>query len=183
MNIPGYETLAAVLQAAYDQAATGKGKERHANDLPFHEQPMQQIARRRGIGFVLGQADKKSEEAQGLLERGDLEAFRREILGAINYLAGAVVFAESQRVDVTHCGSESQEFIEVPRNGHDEAAALRELEPDGYPGRRVKWHEPDMAPARAGRAEVVYAGDRVRHEKVQEGHRFTRDVVRWRYVD
>ena len=121
MNIPGYETLAAVLQAAYDQAATGKGKERHANDLPFHEQPMQQIARRRGIGFVLGQADKKSEEAQGMLERGDVVAFRREILGAINYLAGAIVFAESERsdrIEVTSCGSASQEFIGVPRDCH-----------------------------------------------------------------
>lgn len=92
MDHPGYESLASVLQAAYDQAATGKGAERHANDLPFHEQPMQQIARRRGIGFLLGQADKKTEEAQGMLERGERDAWRREILGAINYLAGALVF-------------------------------------------------------------------------------------------
>lgn len=94
MNHPGYETLAAVLQEAYDQAATGKGAERHANDLPFHEQPMQQIARRRGLGFLLGQVDKKTEEAQGMLERGERAAWRREILGAINYLAGALIYTD-----------------------------------------------------------------------------------------
>ena len=94
MNQPGYETLAAVLREAYDQAATGKGAERHANDLPFHEQPMQQIARRRGLGFLLGQVDKKTEEAQGMLERGERAAWRREILGAINYLAGALIFVD-----------------------------------------------------------------------------------------
>lgn len=94
MNHPGYETLAAVLQEAFDQAATGKGAERHANDLPFHEQPMQQIARRRGLGFLLGQVDKKTEEAQGMLERGERAAWRREILGAINYLAGALIYTD-----------------------------------------------------------------------------------------
>lgn len=45
MDAPGYEHLAAVLQDAYAQAAFGKGKERHANDLPFDHQPMQAISR------------------------------------------------------------------------------------------------------------------------------------------
>lgn len=91
MNVPGYESLAAVLSAAFDQAARGKGKERHANDTPFDQQPMQLIADRRGIGFILGQADKKSEEAQGMLDRGEVDAAIREILGAIVYLAGSIV--------------------------------------------------------------------------------------------
>lgn len=94
---PGYERLAAVLQSAFNQAAHGKGKERHANALPFHEQPMQQIARSRGLGFILGQADKKSQEGQGMLERGNTEACVRELLGAIVYLAGAVVFIQDQQ--------------------------------------------------------------------------------------
>jgi hypothetical protein len=136
MNQPGYETLAAVLQAAYDQAATGKGKERHANDLPFDQQPMQQIARRRGIGFVLGQADKKSEEAQGMLERGDFKAFRHEILGAINYLAGAIVFAESERSDRVD-DNESQEFVGIFRDGHA-WQPLRQGTPP-MPGRTVEF--------------------------------------------
>lgn len=131
MNTPGYERLAAVLRAAYDQAAQGKGKERHANDLPFHEQPMQQIARRRGLGFILGQADKKSEEAQGLLERGDFEAFRREILGAINYLAGAIIFAEPGRPD----------WREAPQDAthwHERAGWLR-VRPDDVIEYRDGW--------------------------------------------
>lgn len=41
----GYEKLMAVFQAAHDQAAHGKGKERHANGLPFHEQRMQSISK------------------------------------------------------------------------------------------------------------------------------------------
>lgn len=94
----GYEKLEAVLQAAFDQASVGKGAERHADDKPFHEQPMQQIAARRGLGFILGQADKKSEEAQGMLQRGEVDAFEREILGAIVYLAGAIVFAKARAV-------------------------------------------------------------------------------------
>lgn len=94
MNVKGYEKLAAVLTSAYEQAAVGKGAERHANDLPFHEQPMQKIAARRGIGFILGQADKKSEEAQGMLGRGERDAAIRELLGAIVYLAGAVIFVQ-----------------------------------------------------------------------------------------
>lgn len=99
LDAEGYEQLAEVLAGAFNQASQGKGRERHANDLPFHLQPMQQIADRRGIGFILGQADKKTEEAQGMLERGQLDAFEREIQGAINYLAGAVIFARKNYVN------------------------------------------------------------------------------------
>lgn len=93
-QVKGYEMLDDVLARAFDQAASGKGAERHANSKPFHEQPMQKIADRRGIGFILGQADKKSEEAQGMLERGERDAAVRELLGAIVYLAGAVIFIQ-----------------------------------------------------------------------------------------
>lgn len=99
LSAPGYERLAGVLGRAFHQAAHGKGRERHANDLPFHDQPMLQIARRRGIGFVLGQADKKSEEAQGMLERGLADAAVRELLGAIVYLAGAVIHIDAMVAD------------------------------------------------------------------------------------
>ena len=40
----GYEQLQAVFDAAMKQAAVGKGKERHANGLPFHDQRMQLIS-------------------------------------------------------------------------------------------------------------------------------------------
>lgn len=89
--VEGYEPLHSVLTEALDQAQSGKGAERHANSKSFIDQPMQTIAERRGIGFLLGQVDKKTEEAQGMLERGEIDAWEREILGAINYLAGSII--------------------------------------------------------------------------------------------
>ena len=91
---PGYESLAGVLQRALDQAQTGKGAERHANSLPFDKQPMQTIAAQVGVGFLTGQAIKKTQEGQTLPAGRDVA----ELLGAINYLAGAVIFLESQPV-------------------------------------------------------------------------------------
>lgn len=93
----GYESLSDVLLRAFDQAATGKGAERHADGKSFEDQPMQHIARRRGIGFILGQADKKSEEAQGMLDRGEKAKAVHELLGAIVYLAGAIIFIEKDK--------------------------------------------------------------------------------------
>ena len=91
MSTPGYEKLADVLQRAYNQAAHGKGKERHArDDEPFHEQVMAEMAKRFGTGALLAQAFKKSEESQRLTrDRGVAE-----LLGAIVYLAGAVINRE-----------------------------------------------------------------------------------------
>lgn len=92
MNVEGYERLASVLQRAYDQAARGKGKERHANGKPFHKQPMQDLIRLHGIGFATGQASKKASEAPGL---PTMDRQVAELLGAIVYLAGAVISLES----------------------------------------------------------------------------------------
>lgn len=88
----GYEPLRAVLDAAYNHAATGKGKERHACGRPFMEQPMMSITRHVGQGFPLGQAMKKAQEAGGMIDRGELKAAEAECLGAINYLAGVVLW-------------------------------------------------------------------------------------------
>jgi hypothetical protein len=93
LTMPGYESLARVLRAAYAQAADGKGKERHAGGQPFDEQPMQTIASMVGLGFPLGQAIKKIQESQ----RMDRDAAVRELLGAINYIAGAVIALEGKR--------------------------------------------------------------------------------------
>lgn len=91
-NVPGYECLADVLERAYNQAALGKGKERHAKALPFNQQPMQTLCGMYGPGFALGQAAKKAEESQRLPH----EMAVAELLGAINYLAGAVIYLEKQ---------------------------------------------------------------------------------------
>ncbi len=92
-TVPGYGLLAAVLQRAYEQAAIGKGKERHANGKPFHEQPMQDLIRLHGLGFATGQASKKASEALGLPGADRQVA---ELLGAIVYLAGAVIAIETK---------------------------------------------------------------------------------------
>lgn len=92
MNEPGYEKLADVLRRAYDQAAHGKGRDRHANSRPFHEQPMQDLIRLHGVGFATGQASKKAGEALGL---PTLERQVAELLGAIVYLSGAVIALEA----------------------------------------------------------------------------------------
>lgn len=91
MNTPGYEALADVLIRAYTQAAKGKGAERHATDKAFHEQPMQSISELLGSHTGLTyQAMKKIQESQ----RMDKEAAVRELLGAINYCAGAIIYLE-----------------------------------------------------------------------------------------
>ncbi|HZZ06302.1 hypothetical protein [Paraburkholderia sp.] len=87
---PGYDSLASVLRRAFEQASKGKGAERHAQSSPFEAQPMQTISELVGIGFTLGQAMKKAQEAQRLPH----DAAIRELLGAINYIAGAVIFME-----------------------------------------------------------------------------------------
>lgn len=82
-----YEQLRAILDDAYDQSANGKGKERHANDLPWHEQPIIAISHLVGDGGAAFQAIKKITEAQGMAKRGEREAAYRECLGAIVYAA------------------------------------------------------------------------------------------------
>jgi hypothetical protein len=86
-----YAPLRRVLDLALDQASNGKGAERHGQGQPFDEQPMMEISRM--IGGPAGcfyQAMKKTQEAS----RMEPEAAKREILGAINYLAGAYLILE-----------------------------------------------------------------------------------------
>ncbi len=99
MNVPGYERLALVLQQAFDQAAKGKGRERHANDKPFDRQPMQTVSRLlQTDGGMAFQAIKKIQEARNLVSH---EARVRELLGAIVYVAGMVVYEEDSENGVS----------------------------------------------------------------------------------
>lgn len=89
-----YKTLSDVLERAYQQAAHGKGKERHANNLPFDKQPMQTISQLVGSADGLRyQAIKKIQEAG----RMDKDAAVKELLGAINYIAGVIIYIESEK--------------------------------------------------------------------------------------
>lgn len=88
---PGYEPLASVLQQALDQAQAGKGKERHANGRAFLDQPIMEIGRMVGVGYQTGQAMKKAQEAVGMLLRDQPDRAVAELLGAINYMAAAIL--------------------------------------------------------------------------------------------
>ncbi len=87
----GYSSLADVLNRAFDQAARGKGAQRHAQGQAFNRQPMQDLIRLHGVGFATGQASKKAQESHRL-PRSHAVA---ELLGAINYLAGAIIAIEA----------------------------------------------------------------------------------------
>ncbi len=89
----GYAALADVMTRALEQASAGKGAQRHAQGQAFEQQPMQQLIRLYGVGFALGQAAKKAQEAQRL---PTVERQVAELLGAINYLAGAVIALEGK---------------------------------------------------------------------------------------
>lgn len=95
----GYEGLSRVLTDALDQAQFGKGAQRHNGTglQPFEQQPVLEITRRVGLGFPLGQAMKKIIES----ERGGLDPLdrRKELYGAIIYLAAAILHTEESSVD------------------------------------------------------------------------------------
>lgn len=95
----GYAPLIEVLNEAAVQAAHGKGHERHSGGKPFIHQPLLEITRRYGLGFPFGQVEKKLEEANRMVGRGQIDAAIREMLGAINYIAGAVIVLNEQKPD------------------------------------------------------------------------------------
>lgn len=149
MNASGYEQLADVLQAAFNQAAEGKGAERHANGLPFHEQRMQTISTLldsdAGMAF---QACKKITEGMGLSHA----ARERELLGAIVYIAGMVIFhrkREEGRID--HALQAADQALELLAKCREEAEAfLADHGSTGIPA--------DLNPAVLANVEAFNAG-------------------------
>lgn len=97
-----YQSLQDVLDRAFNQAATGKGAVRHGQNLPFEQQPMLRISHTLGTNAgLLYQAAKKAQESQ----RMDKDAAVAELLGAINYLAGAIIFLETAQAEEKRDGS------------------------------------------------------------------------------
>lgn len=96
MYAEGYELLSNILQDAFEQASTGKGKERHGRGLPWHEQAIFTLGRQYGPGGTGFQAAKKIGEAMGMIERGDFEAAEREILGTIVYAAATIALVREK---------------------------------------------------------------------------------------
>ncbi len=92
-----YKSLLWALSIAYEQATCGKGKERHATDKPFHNQPINVIRGLVGGGYTLGQAIKKAQESQ----RMESQAAIKELAGAINYLASEMINRNKELRDIT----------------------------------------------------------------------------------
>ena len=83
------DPLKFVLTLAYHHAMSPneKGMKRHGDDKPFRDQISSVITRMVGIGYPLGQALKKEDESKRLKR----VAAVAELLGAINYLAIAII--------------------------------------------------------------------------------------------
>jgi hypothetical protein len=120
MDVPGYEDLAAVLTAAFDQAARGKGKERHANGRAFTDQPIFEINRMlpSKIDGAAYQVIKKTQEACSMAAAGKLDAAKHELLGAIVYAAATYLLIEEKR---------AQSLAEQPAHKGDPRRCAEEL--------------------------------------------------------
>ena len=90
-----YAPLRKVLEQAYNRAASGKGRERHADEQPFVQQPIFAIPRALGGSQdpLLFQAVKKIYESKRLPSPRD----EAELLDAIVYLAAAVILMREKR--------------------------------------------------------------------------------------
>lgn len=99
-GVEGYEDVERVLTLAHDQTARGKGRERHANNRPFNGQPIMEIPKMMegiaGLGGLVYQIQKKSNEAVGMARRTEFEAAKKELLGAIIYTVAAYLHIERE---------------------------------------------------------------------------------------
>ena len=118
-ELTNYRELDRVLTEAAEQAAVGKGKERHAEEgEPFEKQQICEIGRRlRGnpAAGPLFQAVKKVYES-GRLDAGPAIA---ELRGAINYIAAAILIIEG---DLPKAGSKQHPSDPQPEEPSDERA-------------------------------------------------------------
>lgn len=87
-----YLPLLRTFLGALEQAAYGKGRERHANDLPFTEQPILTMARMLDSDAGLAQqVIKKTVEARSLPTK---KARINELRGTLVYAAAMILFEE-----------------------------------------------------------------------------------------
>jgi hypothetical protein len=104
-----YDSLDRVLRGAYDQAAKGKGKERHATDEAFEDQKICVINRwiaESPVAGALFQAIKKSVESSRLSAPRAI----RELQGAINYLAAAIILLEESKPEDEWAGPNAEQI-------------------------------------------------------------------------
>lgn len=91
MKSKGYDLLKNVMEKAFEQAAKGKGKERHADNKDFVDQPIFWIENN-FKSFQLGQAVKKIHESQRLPTVYAV----KELYGAIVFLAARIMYLEQE---------------------------------------------------------------------------------------
>ena len=87
-----YKDISKVFDLALQQTSTGKGKERHAQEIEFRKQPIFWIEEN-FKSFQLGQSVKKLHESQFLPP----DKARHELLGAINYIAYHYLCVEPEK--------------------------------------------------------------------------------------
>ena len=85
--------LYSVFMKAIDQCMNGKGQRHGGASIEFMEQPWKHYAKMHGRGFLTGQAAKKLEEASSTWTG---TSFENEALGAIVYLAMAILYERSK---------------------------------------------------------------------------------------
>ena len=94
MNIDmpeGYQKLLPIIQEVLEQMTSTKGETRHGRGDRFEDQITPWIISR-GYDYPTGQAIKKLDEAKGMVDRGEKEAAREEVKGAICYLVLKALF-------------------------------------------------------------------------------------------
>jgi len=87
-----YTKLKDVFDAAFYQASEGKGKERHANEKTFEDQPIFWIEEN-FPSFQLGQAVKKIHESQRL----PVDAAIKELYGALVFIAAKIITLKNMK--------------------------------------------------------------------------------------
>lgn len=99
---PGYEPLFDELMHALEQSQGGKGKERHANDRPFLQQPIMEMGRMCGPGGPAQQVMKKTQEALGMVNRGEHDRAIAELHGAIVYAAACAMLIRENKPNMAY---------------------------------------------------------------------------------
>lgn len=106
-----YLPLLRTFLGALEQAAYGKGRERHANDLPFIEQPILTMAHMLDSDAGLAQqVIKKTVEARSLPTK---QARINELRGTLVYAAAMILFEEMYGKPDTKPSSTSRSVVRV----------------------------------------------------------------------
>lgn len=90
-----------VFDSVVEQVTQGKGERHGGASTPFMAQPWVSIANSAGNGFLVGQGIKKAMESGG---KSDFGAWETEMLGAVAYLAMAVLHGRMRQQDTVMAG-------------------------------------------------------------------------------